>query len=327
METISSVPIAPSATRSAQGSEIRVEAAVEADHQRRAGLPDDVETGADPRRRRESIGFSQKIALPARAERSMRSAWVSVGEQMATASTAFAPRISSTAATFAPVAPARAFGCGRVRVGDKKNLAVAAGDDVAAMDLADPPCADDAEFHVFLPRIRPPAGSGRAEKKEYPFHIDLGIEFLFHSGRARRRPSRRSDPREKIAHGQHFCPRSRDSCGRRLPRPGQSQRQDRYRHRRHAGPRRGDRTAFRRTRSGGHRHLRPERQERRAGGGGDFSRRLSDGVCQSRPREGRRLPERRQGSRPALWPRRRAGQRRRPDRPRRHLRHDRRALQ
>ena len=36
------------------------------------------------------------FAFPARAERSIKSAWVSVGEQMATASTSFEARISST---------------------------------------------------------------------------------------------------------------------------------------------------------------------------------------------------------------------------------------
>ena len=56
-----------------------------------------------------SIGFSQNIAFFARAARSMRSAWVSVGEQMATASTWFEPRISSTDAVFAPVAAASAM--------------------------------------------------------------------------------------------------------------------------------------------------------------------------------------------------------------------------
>jgi hypothetical protein len=55
-----------------------------------------------------STGFSQKIALPACAERSMRSACVSVGEQIATASMSFAARISSTVPTLAPVAAASA---------------------------------------------------------------------------------------------------------------------------------------------------------------------------------------------------------------------------
>ena len=42
------------------------------------------------------------------AARSMRSAWVSVGEQMATASTSLAAKIASISATFAPVAFAKA---------------------------------------------------------------------------------------------------------------------------------------------------------------------------------------------------------------------------
>jgi hypothetical protein len=51
-------------------------------------------------------GFSQKIALPPRAARSMRSAWVSVGVQMTTTSMSAAEMISSTLATSAPVASA-----------------------------------------------------------------------------------------------------------------------------------------------------------------------------------------------------------------------------
>ena len=42
-----------------------------------------------------SIGFSQKIALPARAKRSIRSAWVSVGVQITTASISLSASIAS----------------------------------------------------------------------------------------------------------------------------------------------------------------------------------------------------------------------------------------
>ena len=47
IETISSSPIAPSAMRLRSDGEIGIEAAIEADHQRRAGLLDDFEAGAD----------------------------------------------------------------------------------------------------------------------------------------------------------------------------------------------------------------------------------------------------------------------------------------
>ena len=49
------------------------------------------------------------------------------------------------------------------------------------MDLADAPRADDAKSHEFLPGgCARPAGTA-VQKKEYTFHLDLGIEFLFHS--------------------------------------------------------------------------------------------------------------------------------------------------
>ena len=43
-----------------------------------------------------STGFSQNTALPARTARSIRSAWVSVGVQITTASMSFASMIEST---------------------------------------------------------------------------------------------------------------------------------------------------------------------------------------------------------------------------------------
>jgi hypothetical protein len=73
-----------------QRAEIGVEAAVEAHHQRRAGLLHDLEA-VRTRDRLRSTGFSQNTALPARAKRSIRSAWVSVGVQITTAS--MSPRL------------------------------------------------------------------------------------------------------------------------------------------------------------------------------------------------------------------------------------------
>ena len=115
-----------------------------------------------------AIGFSQKIAFPARAERSIRSAWVSVGEQMATASTSFEPRISSTDAGFAPVSASERRGGAGIGVGDVDRLAVASRGDVAAMDLSDAPCADDAEFHArssLTDAPKDPSGTARSQKK------------------------------------------------------------------------------------------------------------------------------------------------------------------
>jgi hypothetical protein len=55
-----------------------------------------------------STGFSQNTALPARAPRSMRSAWVVVGVQIRIASTSARSTTSSIGATLAPVACASA---------------------------------------------------------------------------------------------------------------------------------------------------------------------------------------------------------------------------
>ena len=40
----------------------------------------------------------------------------------------------------------------RIRVGDERDSAILARGDVACVNLADAPRADDAEFHAFLPR-------------------------------------------------------------------------------------------------------------------------------------------------------------------------------
>ena len=109
-------------------------------------------------------------------------------------------------------------GGGRIGVRDVGDLAVAARRDVAAMDLADPPSADDAESHVFLHLRRLFARNSRSSKKEYTFHIDLGMEFLFHSVRRAARPAstpraqarasrtRGAKPEGENAHG-HPCAR------------------------------------------------------------------------------------------------------------------------
>ena len=112
-----------------------------------------------------------------------------------------------------------------------------------------------------------------------------------------------------------------------LPRAGQSRRQDRHRHRRHSGAWGGHRAAVRRARRGGNRDLRPQRGEGRAGCKRHHRGRLSDRVRASRSRQSRRLPQGRRRGGEALRARGRAGQRRRTERPGRHFRHDRGALQ
>ena len=141
---------------------------------------------------------------------------------------------------------ARGLGQGRggrrFGVGDQNHLAVGPRSDVAAVDLADPACADDAEISCFPPLAGEPKLT--PFKKEYTFHIDLGIEFLFHSpgertarrsGHASAFRRRGAQPRGRNAHGQDPCPRGRRDRAPSLPRAGQSRRQDRHRHRRHAG--------------------------------------------------------------------------------------------
>ncbi len=92
---------------------------------------------------------------------------MSVGEQIATASTSLAASISSTVPTLAPVAAASAFAAVGVRVGDERHRTIAAPGDIAAVNLADPPRSDDPESHKILPRALV------ASKKEYLFHLDL----------------------------------------------------------------------------------------------------------------------------------------------------------
>ena len=84
-------------------------------------------------------GFSQKTALPALTARSMRSAWVSVGVQMATASIALSSMIASIVATLAPVAAASDCGGLGIGIGDHGQLRARVVGNVAAVDLADPP--------------------------------------------------------------------------------------------------------------------------------------------------------------------------------------------
>jgi hypothetical protein len=57
----------------------------------------------------------------------------------------------------------------------------AAHGDVAAMDRADPSRPNDPQAHAVLLCGRRSVAAHALSEKEYTFHIDLGIEFLFHS--------------------------------------------------------------------------------------------------------------------------------------------------
>src|ERR1700722_5582422 len=74
---------------------------------------------------------------------------------------------------------------GHIRLSNKLGLSARAGRTLAArrdsatMDRACRSCPNDPQSHIVLHRRRSVAAHGA--KKEYTFHIDLGIEFLFHS--------------------------------------------------------------------------------------------------------------------------------------------------
>jgi hypothetical protein len=99
-----------------------------------------------------STGFSQNTALPARAPRSIRSAWVVVGVQIRMASTSPASTISSIGATRAPVAPASASAEGPCGVRDRDQCGARMGGGVAAVDHPDAACAQHGNpDHARLP--------------------------------------------------------------------------------------------------------------------------------------------------------------------------------
>ena len=162
----------------AQRGEIGVEAAVEADHQRRAGLSDHFEAGADAI----DVEVDRLLAEDrlAGAGGALDEIGVGVGRR------ADGDRVDVLRCedrVDVSDLGARGFGQsgggGRVGVGDEGHAAAGTRGRVAAMDLADPARPDDPELHTLLP-----FGALRAarpvHKKEYTFHIDLGIEFLFH---------------------------------------------------------------------------------------------------------------------------------------------------
>ena len=113
-----------------------------------------------------SIGFSQKIAFLARAARSMRSACMSVGAQIATASTSLRGEDLVDRRLCRPSPWPGGAAAARVGVGDESHLTVVARRDIAAVDLADPPRADNAEFHAFLPLERRRSAPRRGLQKK-----------------------------------------------------------------------------------------------------------------------------------------------------------------
>jgi hypothetical protein len=151
IETISRAPIAPSATL-AQRREIGVEAAIEADHQRRAGLLDDFEAGANPlhvkvnRLLAEDRLFGARGAFDQIGVRIGRRAdgdRVNVfgGEDRVDLCDLAARRLGQSSAR-------RGIG-----VGDENHFAIGTRRDIAAMDLADPTRPDDPESHTLPPLL------------------------------------------------------------------------------------------------------------------------------------------------------------------------------
>ena len=182
----------------AQRGEIGIEAAIEADHQRRAGLLDDFEAGAN------ALDIEMDRLLAEDRLFGARGALDEIGVGVGRRADGDGVDVlrGEDRVDFARPCPRR-LGQGRrrrgIRVGDESHLAVGARRDIAAMDLADPTRADDPESHALLP-LRAPTLCAHT-KKEYTFHIDLGIEFLFHSGEPRTEASRlfrRSRPGESL---------------------------------------------------------------------------------------------------------------------------------
>ena len=92
-----------------------------------------------------SIGFSQKIALPARAKRSIRSAWVSVGVQITTASMSAAASIASMLRIVAAVLAGDGLRRVGEGVGDGDEPGIGIAGDGLGVHLADAACAQKSE--------------------------------------------------------------------------------------------------------------------------------------------------------------------------------------
>jgi hypothetical protein len=94
-----------------------------------------------------STGFSQKIALPAAAARMMRSACVSVDEPITTAPTFGSASAVSDCRHRRVVLCGERRGGGGIDVDHVAQLDTRLPDDIGCVDLADPACAKQCDFH------------------------------------------------------------------------------------------------------------------------------------------------------------------------------------
>ncbi len=138
MITCSTAPIAPAFDAAVQLGEGRVEAAVEADQHRHAGGLRRRQAPGRPVASDRSIGFSQKIALPALAAAMTRSAWVSVEDAMITAPTAGSRSAVSASDDLGPVPRGERGGRRLMHIDDMGEARAAAGRQVAGVDGPDP---------------------------------------------------------------------------------------------------------------------------------------------------------------------------------------------
>ena len=143
--TISTLPIRPASIASLSarksGSKRRLKPIISV-------APVSSTTSSRPARVRSdrSTGFSQKMALPARAKRSIRSAWVSVGVQMTTASMSPDAARSSILRTSPPsMSGVRVGRFGALGHGDERGLGLAGNG--ARMGLADAAGTENGEAY------------------------------------------------------------------------------------------------------------------------------------------------------------------------------------
>ena len=111
----------------------------------RAGRLDHLQARLHPRRRRGRSASRRRSPCRPPAKRSIRSAWVSVGVQITTASTSPAASIASIARTSAPYCRGQRLRRRRHRVGDRDEPRVRIAGDGAGVHLADAPGAEQAE--------------------------------------------------------------------------------------------------------------------------------------------------------------------------------------
>ena len=101
-----------------------------------------------------STGFSQNTALPARTAFSIKSACVSVGVQITTASMSASAMIASTVADLGAMLFGEALRGRRVGIGDRGEARARVRRDIAAMNAADPARAQQSDPHCKAPPNR-----------------------------------------------------------------------------------------------------------------------------------------------------------------------------